>query len=147
MLKEFFVVTKTSLYHVLAQRSAEDPCPVARKIALKGESKVALGTELDLGTRAAITTQLQGYVPEAEGGELRGLEYTNIRYWRGHTSAIVAMFLNESDAMECLSHNDLEACDARWRYQTLNVLTEIGEEHPSFYVCKFTGLSLVDSVA
>src|SRR5687767_13791381 len=106
MIDAFFAVTETSVYEVLARVSNADPYPLARKIALKGDSKVKEGYSLEGGTHLAITTQLQKYTPEGGGISTfeRRIERVNTRYWHGHSSPVVALFLSEDEARTCLRH-------------------------------------------
>lgn len=98
MLHVFYAVTLTSLYEVKDRRNSTDPSPVAKKIALKGESNIPIGSELENGTMIAITCQIQAYIPEGGGmtSIQRRIEDVNTRYWGGHSSAIVALFTNKS---------------------------------------------------
>src|SRR3989344_5269279 len=130
MLHRFYAVTLTSIYLVKDRRSKDDPCPVAKKIAIKGDiqsvtqNKIAIGTELKNGTMIAITHQLQAYIPEGGGmtSFCRKIEGVNTRWWGGHSSAIVALFTQKKDAMKCLSNSDLEECDPRWINSTKSVI-------------------------
>ena len=64
-LKEFFVVTKTSVYEVKSDDGNGNP--VAKKIASKGESLVKVGDCLKGGTMIAICKYLVAYIPEKYG--------------------------------------------------------------------------------
>lgn len=148
MLHQFYAVTQTSLYFVKDRRNKKDPCPFARKIMLNGESKSPVGSELENGTMIAITTQLQAYVPEGGGmtSYHKQIEGVNTRWWGGHSSGIVALFTKKSKALECFNSRDLVQCDSRWIEETKNVINKIGEDHPSFYVCEWGDLSLLNPV-
>lgn len=147
MIHRFYAVTMTSVYLVKDRKSKKDPYPVARKIALKGESELPVGTELENGTMIAITKQLQAYIPE--GGGLtsfeRKIECVNTRYWGGHSSYIVALFTTKKKAMDCFAHSDFQPCDPCWIEETKKVVKRIGENHPSFEVCRWGDLALLPS--
>ena len=150
MLDEFYVVTLTSVYHVKAKDN--DGYPSAVKIAAKGKSKVSVGQKLLNGDMVGICKFLTMYYPEKYGllspltGIERRIEQVNTRFWGGHTSAIVALFLDRNSALKCLNlYNDLQPCDPRWLSDTQNVLREIGEEHPVFYIAQEPGLALVET--
>jgi hypothetical protein len=136
-LKEFFAVTRTSVYHVQAH---EPWVASATKIALKGESKVAVGTDIAEGGMIAIGKTLQGYIPEKYGmshpmtGYERDPMLINTRYWGWHSSGIIALFKDKEAAMACFGEKEHKLCDPRWLESTKQVLSEIGDEHPSFFV-------------
>lgn len=135
----------TSIYFVKDRRSKEDPCPFARKVALRGESELSVGTELANGTMIAITKQLQAYIPEGGGmtSFQRKIEMVNTRWWGGHSSYIVALFATRKKAMDCFAYSDLQPCDSRWIEETKKVIKRIGEDHPSFEVCRWGDLALL----
>lgn len=147
MIHQFYAVTMTSVYFVKDRRCKDNPCPFARKIALKGESKLLVGAELENGTMIAIIKQLQAYIPE--GGGLtsfqRRIEDVNTRYWGGHSSYIVALFTTKKKAMRCFAHSDLQPCDQHWIEETKQVISKIGKDHPSFEVCRWGDLALLPS--
>ena len=119
MLKEFFTVTMTSIYHV--KDSDEYGCPSAVKIALNGESKFPVGTRLRGGSMLAICQYLQMYIPEGGGitSFQRKIEAVNTRYWGGGTSPIVGLFLKLEDAKSCFGEKDLQPLDPRWQEKTI----------------------------
>lgn len=53
-----------------------------------------------------------------------------------YTSALIALFLDEATAHECLKAGDACKLDPRWRDQTKRVLVAIGDDHPDFRVRK-----------
>ena len=144
MLREFFAVTRTSVYHVMAGK------PAAEKIAMKRESSVVIGDTLQNGTMIAICTLLISYIPEGKDPHVRGdesvfqreIEKVDPIYWGGHSSAIVALFKTKDGALACFKIENLRMCDSRFEDETLAVCKAIGDEHPDFYVCKFPGLCL-----
>lgn len=145
ILHQFYAVTLTSVYFV-KDRKKNDPSPFARKIALKSESKLPLGSELEDGTMIAITRQLQAYIPEGGGmtSFQRKIEAVNYNWWGGHSSSIVALFTTKKKAMECFKQQSSENPDSRWIEDTKWVIKRIGENHPAFEVCKDPELSLIN---
>lgn len=133
MLEEFFAVTETSVYCVQAKG------PVATKIALDGASDVAVGTTLKGGSRIAICNRLIVYEPIDDDTKIEDM---NPLLWGGRSSTIVALFMTEEEALACFNGDDLESCDPRWADQTLRVVTEIGDAHPVFEVCRTPELAL-----
>jgi hypothetical protein len=129
------------------RRNKNNPCPFARKIALKGESAIPVGGELENGTMIAITKQLQAYIPEGGGmtSFQRRIEDVNTRYWGGNSSNIIALFTTKKKAMDCFAQEGLKPCDSRWIEETKKVIEKIGENHPAFEVCKWSSLSLLAS--
>ena len=138
MIHKFFVVTKTSIYRV--RDNSEDGYPEAMKIALKGKSKFSVGHKLEGGTMIAICNNLITYIPEGGGVtsqhmvKQRCIEGVNGYFWGDHTSPIVALFKDETSARACFESKDLKPVDPRWIEGTKAVLSEIGDEHPAFYV-------------
>ena len=147
MLRKFYAVTGTSVYFVKDRMSKTDAVPMARKIALKSDSDIGVGQVLRHGTLLAITERLQMYIPEGGGitSFQRKIEKVNTRYWGGHSSDIVALFTSKEEAMKCFESDDLVPRDPRWKAETEDVLSKIGDDHPTFYVCKYPGLSLLAS--
>jgi hypothetical protein len=137
MLKEFFAVTRTSVYHV--QDHAQHGVS-AVKVALRGGSDIPVKTDIARGGMIAICHNLQAFVPERHGkshvqGYLKGPpKKDRTGAWDFHTSGIVALFFDKEAATTCLEIGDGGLCDARWLKSTKAVLAAIGEGHPSFYV-------------
>lgn len=144
MLQEFFAVTETSVYHAVAM--GENGYPSATKIALKGESEIPIGEELKHGTMIAVCDRLIAYIPEGGGyyGSIQPkIEMVNTRYWGGHSSPIVALFMAKEEALECLRVDGLQPSDSRWKAQkTLQVVQAIDEDNSAFYVCRYPGLCM-----
>jgi len=139
LLNEFYAVTKTSVYHV----KAHSPWVAsATKIALRGESQVAVGQDIAEGGMIAIGKGLQAYIPEKYGMShpLTGFERNplniNTRYWGWSSSWIVALFKEKEEAMSCFNDTGQQKCDPRWIDSTKQVIKEIGDGHPSFFVFK-----------
>jgi hypothetical protein len=147
-LKEFFAVTETSLYRVVAF-GEDGRYPCAEKLALKGDSKVLVGATLKGGSMLAIAKHLQFYFPEAHSilspqtKYVRELELVNNWWWQGGTSLIIALFLKEKDARDCFAQQELLPCDVRWIDKTKEVLEKIGENHPTISICHWHDLSLM----
>jgi hypothetical protein len=112
------------------------------KIAIRGESRLPVGHDLAEGGMIAIRQWLQGFIPEKYGfghpmtGLERHIEQVNTRYWRGNSSYIVALFRTDEEARVCFGCDDLHPCDPRWAESTRQVLEDIGDEHPSFYISR-----------
>ena len=136
-LEEFFAVTKTSVYRVSSQKD-EKGFPVVEKIALRGESAVPVGGRLHNGhlvgiMKTEINLYYEDYSPFSGRREQpQRPEEVNIHYWGGHTSPIVALFLNKEEAMSCFNSENQKNCDPRWRKQTEETLGAIGDNHPVF---------------
>jgi hypothetical protein len=147
MMHRFYAVTLTSIYLVCDKDGRGRP--YAEKIALRGESDVAVGRKLGQGTMLAICKFILLYVPESESVNSikRGLEREDVRYWGDHSSPIVGLFKYKKDALRCFNHTDAIRCDSRWLDSTLSVLEEIGEEHPAFTICNHGDLAMFPSVA
>lgn len=147
MISEFYAVTMTSLYHV--KEKGEDDKPEVRKILKKDKSRVRIGQKLTGGTMVGICKWLMVYIPEGHGwlspqtSYERKIEKVNTQWWRGHTSSIVALFMDKTKAEECLASNDLKPCDPRWIEETKIVLDAIGDNHPVFEICHWPGLALI----
>ena len=144
MIHQFYAVTNTSVYFV-KDKEKNGPNPFARKIALKGESAILVGEDLEGAMMIAITKQLQAYIPEGGGmtSFQRRIEGVNTRYWGGHSSNIIALFTSKKKAMECFHSEDLVDCDSRWIEDTKRVLRLIGDNHPTFEVCHWGDLALI----
>ena len=145
MLSEFYAVTKTSVYHVNS-RNEEENAPYLEKIAIRGESEIAVGEKLQYGYMVALTgIGIILYVPEGGGitSHQRRIEEVNNRWWGPNTSPVVALFLNKEDALRCNKQPGLIRCDPRWIDSTLEVVHAIGAEHPVFEVCAYDSLAFL----
>lgn len=147
MIHEFFAVTTTSIYRV--KDCSNGRRSEAVKIALRGKSKFPVGHKLQGGTMIAICKSLIAYVPEGGGlmsqcmVEERQIEKVTVCFWGDQSSPIVALFKNEASARACFEKQDLQPCDPRWLEKTREVLAEIGEEHPAFYISRWDNLALI----
>lgn len=141
LLGQFWAVTSTSLYSI--HRDERGHVHVVKTAIRAGAtSKIAAGITLTRSTFLAIT-QSNGiffYRDDwhAEAGvrppERRQFpENTNSAYWEGGTSPIVALFLEESAARECLETNNPDINDARWKDSTKAVLQAL-ETDPTIIV-------------
>ncbi len=130
MIKEFYAVTTTSVYHVVGQ-----PLTVT-KIALSGESMFPVGHQMIEGQMLAVGTQLIKFIPEGGGYSTfrRDIINVNTRYWRDSSSPITALFLTKKKAMACFAVSDRKTLDSRWKEDTLKVLRAIGEDHPNISI-------------
>ena len=138
-LRMFFAVTKTSLYEVevLAQIF-----PTLKKIALRGRSSVPVGDIINNGSMLSIGKHLILYSPNSSE---RRIEFINNYYWGGHTSSVVALFLDKEKALECFKSEYQDICDSHWLEETKEVLKAIGENHPAFEICHLPVMELVAS--
>ncbi|MBI1971315.1 MAG: hypothetical protein HYS52_00485 [Candidatus Wildermuthbacteria bacterium] len=148
MLEEFWVVTKTSIYHVVSK--GPDGHPAARKIALRGISEIPVGDKLEGGTMIGICTFLLAFIDEKYGwlSPLTGFERepgeVSKQWWGERTSPIVGLFLSEDEARKCFEEKNLRPRDPRWIEQTKTVVQAIGNEHPAFVISQTKGLRLFE---
>ena len=137
---KFFAVTMTSVYLVSDDKD-ENNYPIVEKIALRGQSRVPVGERLKGGNLVGVTSE--GIIlyyeehPSHPGEPYQDPGEVNIRFWGGHTSPIIALFLDKDEAMSCFNENNLRAGDSRWRKQTQEVLDSIGKNHPIFVVSRY----------
>ena len=148
-IRQFYAVTMTSVYHVQAiSRFVAS----AVKIALHGSSEIPVRVDLCRGGMIAICGHLQAYVPLS--GDVtdktcsyeRRLESVTPLYWRTSTSEIVGLFRSLEEALACFQASMLQPCDPRWLDITRQVLVDIGDEHPSFYVSHHPKLGLLEQL-
>lgn len=143
--KFFAVTTDTSVYKVTALGPFQASCV---KKAENKESQIPLGADLCQGGMVAICDCLFGYIPDAHGACSsltsfeRRIECVNTSWWKGNSSPIVALFTAEEEALACIFYKNLLPCDPRFLESTKKVLEEIGDDHPSFYICYFPELRL-----
>ena len=133
MIERFWVVTTTSVYQVETFRKTNRAC--ATKIAGPVDSCIPVGKELRGGSMIAIGHTIQAYTP---GGTypVRRFEDLSDKYRGEHSSSIVALFLDEESARLCHDCGSTTRCDPRWHAETREALEEIGDEHPTFYICR-----------
>lgn len=122
---DLFAVTITSIYLVKDQRD-EKGNPVVEKIALKGESEISVGERLTGGRTVGITPE--GIVLY-DGRPHQKPEQVNIAHYGGKTSPIVALFLNEDEAITCFNSEELKPSDPMWEEKTKEALDSIGNNN------------------
>ncbi len=135
LLHEFFAVTASeSLYQITDQRWGEKEWPtVERLVSIEGPEGTPKPFRLEDGTSVGITAERGIWLfDRVKGGPFEDIAFP--LFWGGHTNKVVALFLDESSASDCLLHRDLQQWDCRWREQTIQVLNEIGDRHPCFNV-------------
>jgi len=147
MLEKFFVVTvvppgtATSIFEVRTR--GENGCPCICKIeshSLSKRKKKKKYAEIMImsGHLLAVAKWLQLFNPKRlkSGRQERRLDKVSTLLWQGGTPPIVALFLTEDRARECFCSSDLNPCDPRWKKDTEDVLAAIGENHPTFVICR-----------
>jgi hypothetical protein len=146
-LQVFYAVTMTSVYRVVGH--GED-APYLEKIALRDSSStVGISTKVSNGTMVSIGENLNLFVPEGSGRTSpmstveREIARVNTSYWGGHTSKVVALFLDGAEALACNAQEELIANDSRWRAQTIEVLRAIGDNHMYFSITAWNNLWLL----
>lgn len=136
-LKEFFAVTRTSVYCV----KLEDNKPIVEKIALRGKSVVAIGQKLMASQYILLTksglytfdnTRIIAHLDYC--GEKGGEREINFPGWLSKTSPVKALFLNKAKAIDCLNTENEDI--VQWEKETKSVLDAIGDNHPVFK-CEF----------
>jgi hypothetical protein len=143
-LDVFFAVTATSVYEVKSDDGKG--FPIAKKIALRGESRVSIGKFFRGRKMIGICKNLIFYNPERYSFSDRKFIFErkveNLSEWKGNTSFITALFKTKKEAMACFENTDLKPCDPRWVKQTMEVINAIGEDHLAFEVCRHERLAL-----
>ncbi|MAF20070.1 MAG: hypothetical protein CMI55_00100 [Parcubacteria group bacterium] len=136
---EFFAVTTTSVYCVSDEREEKTGFPIVEKIAMKKgvESRISVGGRLKKGHFVGITQHGIGLYDEdhPRAGKRQTINNVNTLFWGGHTSAIVALFLNKKEAIVCL--NSEVSPDLTWEDKTKETLKVIGYKHPVFDILSF----------
>ena len=133
---QFFAVTTTSIYQAFIglNESKGGSVPRLVKMAiLDGQVsvKAPVGIVINNGTMLAICRRMVLFVPEGGGNSFqRELIMVNTGYWGGQTSEIVALFLEEAQALTCSRDGNLTPCDPRWHGETIRTLRAIGVSHP-----------------
>lgn len=130
---EIFAVTKTSVYSVKDERD-ENGVPIVEKIAVRGRSRVAVGQRLRDGSYAGITPEgiilYEDDHPRHLGRPHHRPEEVSTAFYGGHTSPIVALFLDKDRAMACFDSEGLMPSDPRWEAETKEALSSIGDNNP-----------------
>ncbi|MEI6420152.1 MAG: hypothetical protein WCO30_00830 [bacterium] len=140
-LKKFYAVTETSIYLV---SMTEDCKPWVEKIFLMDNrcSPVKKGSTLKHGSKVSIGRTIIMFSPHNEyQKDIGGIDD---RLWGGHTSAVIALFLNKKKAVACAKSDCFHSpCDRRWLDETKAVLDRIGGSHPVFSITQFNHLRLL----
>ena len=140
IIHEFYVVTKTSVYHVTDTKD-KDGNPIVTKIAIgknKG-SKLRVGSQLKGGNYFGITDDC-GIILYRDNGQRSKCDRiprpgeVSMKYWSNTTtSPIVALFFEKGPALECVNSDGLKMWDPRWYHlHTKEVLEKIGDDHKVF---------------
>ena len=130
VIHQFFAVTRSkSLYRVTDEKDPDTHAPIVEKIVLLGESQVIPGGRLKHGNLVGITDCIQMFVTDKHN---HTANFVSTSYWGGHSSPIIALFLEETKARECLEPEALQPWDTRWQAESAAVLRAIGREHPVF---------------
>ncbi len=128
----FYAVTRSgSIYRISDEFWGPDNWPSVERIypaSLPSDKEVPF--RLRDGHTVGITRK-RGVVLY-DRGKLVEAELVNMFYWGGHTSPVVGLFLDQSEAEACRAAGSQQRWDERWRQQTLAVLDEIGPHHSVF---------------
>jgi hypothetical protein len=128
MIESFYVVTRTSVYHVYVENGK----PVAEKIAIYGTSAVPVGTKMQQGEVVGITPS-----------GLLACNRTTLGFLPiDNTTPIVALFLEKETALACSKSENLENIDSRWKDEMSKTIRAIGAHHPLFVFGKLTTFNL-----
>jgi len=131
---KFFTVTETSVYSVSDERDKKGR-PIVEKIALRGKSKIPVGGRLTGGKFVGIMQNLVLYNQDhSKSGGIQRPDEIDSSFEGGHTSYIIALFLNKDEAMACSGSENLKMFDPRWRKQTEEVLRVIGNKHHPVFI-------------
>ena len=147
MLEKFFAVTvvppdtATSLFEVKARGKNGLPCICkieSRPLPKRRKKKKYAEIMIMSGHLLAVAKWLQLFNPGRlkSRRQERRLDKISTLLWQGGTPPIVALFLTEEKARECFTSSDLKPCDPRWKKETEDVLAAIGENHPTFVICR-----------
>lgn len=143
MLRKFYAVTETSVYHVRIDEKTGSP--ELTKIALTGKSRLAVGKKISNGTMLSVSKQLIPFIPEGGGNSIqREISMVNTGYWGTNTSAVTALFLTKKGALQCLGAEGKKPCDDRWRKETIDVLRAMGKQHPYCSISTDPSFRLID---
>ncbi len=145
-LEFFYAVTMNSAWKVVIGN--ERWTPYILKIAENEESNQLVGTCLGNGKLLSIGNQLVLFEPEvgthmSPKYEKEVAKVDASLYWGGVTSRVVALFLDEAMALDCLKTQCLEVCAQRWKENTKEVLRLIGLNHPKCSISLLPGTWLM----
>jgi len=113
MRNQFFVVTKTSVYHITYDETKNRI--EIEKVHQKSESQILEGFKMSPKWNSITIAK-------------------NIFWDDWHTSYIIGLFDTLDEAMQCIKNDDLVFNDPRWKTQTNTILNEIGSNHPAFNI-------------
>lgn len=129
-IHQFFAVTASqSLYRISDKKDPDTHEPIVEKLALLGKSGAAVGRRLKGGNLVGITNLIMMFVTDKHNHTAYSV---SSNYVGEHSSPIIALFLDEAKARECLASEQLQAWDPRWQLETTEVLRSIGRKHPVF---------------
>lgn len=129
-IHQFFAVTSSqSLYRVSDEIDPETHEPIVEKLALLGKSRMVVGGRLRHGNLVGITNCLLMFVTDKHNHTAYSV---SSNYLGANSSPIIALFLDEARARECLTSEQLQPWDPRWQDATTAVLQAIGRDHPTF---------------
>ncbi len=140
-IHNFFAVTVSGSLYEVTDEEDENGYPIVKKIVMVGNSSSKpIGWRPKGGSYVGIARG--GIVLYNEDnpkpGRVQLPEKVNTRFHHGHTSPVVALFLNKEDAMTCVSSlSPLEKGDPRWLAQTKAVIDAIGKDHNVFIPSEF----------
>jgi len=130
---EFFAVTlDPAVWHISSKKDLEGT-PTVERIAQISGGPIPVGGRLAGGKFVGIGgSGIVLYVDPYSPRKRRRPEEVETIYWGGYTPPIVALCLQEGEALMCLHSKELQVCDSRWREETEEVLKYIGNDHPVF---------------
>ena len=142
-LQEFFAVTLGGTYSVKANDGHGGYQPIAECIfELVGKTS-PVGRTFS-GPMMSVGVRLIEFIPEGGGitSFQRKIEKCNTVWWGEQSGRIVALFLDKEASLKCARTSGLVQEDERWLEQTKEVLQAIGEDHPTFSICRWEDLAL-----
>ena len=126
-LERFFAVTLTSVYRI----SLEDERPIVEKIALRRNNSIVTIKGDKSAVDAVVITPVALFMCAAGRDESVIIDTS---------SFLVALFLEEDEALQCAQLHDLVALDPRHSEMRQNVVRAIGIHHPCFLIRKPPGI-------
>lgn len=125
MIEKFYGITLShdssskSLYEVRLENNEV----VLQKVALEGESSIAVGGTLDLGNHLGI--MYEGGMQRYDGWGGHRVDTVNTRYWGGGTTGLVALFIDKEKALNCFRSSDLTRWDKRFIDDSVETMAAI----------------------
>jgi len=145
-LNQFFVATTLGSVYKVASSPDDSSNPTIEKIANFGKNKIPVGEVHNEGDTIGITKlgvhSYRGRRSRGNKNWVELLENVKVLYWLWRTEGVAGLFLQEKDALECGKKKNLKLCDPRWKEQTMQVLTEVGDGHPFFTISQHDILKL-----